>query len=199
MLQFFVDNFSSFWAVFFVSSLPMFESRVAIPLGLSVQIWGTEALSPFVCFLIAYLSSFLPAFVVIFLAKALKKKTSGFVFDKFIVKVQNHYKEDFERIGKKNTALKKCMAAALFVAVPLPLTGVYSGSLIAGFSNLKWWQGFLSVMAGQFVSCGIVLLLSTLFENSAFYVLLFSILLIVVFAGANLLLRAFQRIKKEKR
>lgn len=199
MLEFLFDNLSVEWVVLIVALLPMLESKTAIPLGMSVQIWGDEALSPIMCFLLAVIGSVLPSIFIIFLAKLIKKRTSGFIYERFICRVQERYKANFEKLSSKQSVIKKCMSIALFVAIPLPLTGVYTGSLIAGFSNLKWWQAFISILIGEVISGLIILLLSTLFDNSAFYILLITICLVAIFVVVNLFMQLVNRIKKEKR
>ena len=149
MLEFFVDNFSPEWAVLLVAAIPLFESKVAIPLGLSVQIWGAEALSVLSSFFLSLIGSMLPVVFVILIVRFIKNKTSGFVYDKFVVRIQEKYKGSLDKMSAKNTTLKKCVLLATFVAIPLPLTGVYSGSLIAGFTSLKIWQSFLAIFVGE--------------------------------------------------
>lgn len=199
MLDFFINHFSPAWAVILVAAIPLFESKVAIPLGLSVQIWGAGVLGAFSSFLLALIGSMLPVVFVMLFARFIKNKTSGFVYDKVVSKIQEKYKNNLDKMATKNTTLKKCVLLATFVAIPLPLTGVYSGSLIAGFTNLKLWQAFLAIFAGEIVSCLIVLFLSTIVENSAFYILLFSLAIIFLFVVFNSILGVINKIKKEKR
>lgn len=195
MLEFFADNFSDciFLAVFLVAMIPAVESKIAIPFALSVPIWGDMVLSPFLAGLIAFLGTMLPSIFVVWFARKFKNKTSGFVYKKFFSKVEDRYKVQFEKLGQKNSNLKKCLMLSTFVAVPLPLTGVYTGSLIAGFTNLKLWQCFLSILVGEIVSCFVVVLLCVMFENSAFYILLFSIVILALYLFANFVLRILRR------
>lgn len=195
MLEFFADNFSDciFLAVFLVAMIPAVESKIAIPFALSVPIWGDMVLSPFLAGLIAFLGTMLPSIFVVWFARKFKNKTSGFVYEKIFSKVENRYKVQFEKLGQKNSNLKKCLMLSTFVAVPLPLTGVYTGSLIAGFTNLKLWQCFLSILVGEIVSCFVVVLLCVMFENSAFYMLLFSVAILALYLFANFVLRILRR------
>ena len=202
MLDFIVDNFSScvFLAVIIVALFPTIESKIAIPLGLSSAIWGDATLSPFVTFICAFVGSMIPCFLVIYIVRKLKDKTSGFVQDKFISKIQNKYKNRLEKIGAKSKTFYKLTMLAMFVAVPLPLTGVYSGSLIAGLTNLKMWQCFIAIMVGELISCLVMLLLCTIFENSTLYILIASLILIAVFIVFDLVFMFIKKhIKKKDR
>lgn len=200
MANFFADNFSNcvILAVFLVAMCPMFESKVAIPLALSVAIWGEATLSPLLAFVVAFFGSVLPAIFVLLMAKFLKRKTAGFIHEKFMTKFENKHKRHFDNIDKKSSTFKKCLAIATFVAVPLPLTGVYTGSLIAGFTDLKYWQALIAVTIGEVVSCAAILVLCVLFDNSAFYVLIASLVIIVGFLLARLVMMLSEKLKHKK-
>jgi hypothetical protein len=80
---------------------------------------------------------------------------------------------------------------ACFVAVPLPLTGVWSGSLIAGLTSLNINYSFISIVCGSIISCGTMTLLCTLFSNSTTYILIFSLIIVIAFSFINLLSSLF--------
>jgi len=48
------------------------------------------------------------------------------------------------------------LGLALFVAIPLPGTGAYSGSVAAWLLDFEWKRGFLGVVIGVLVAFGIV-------------------------------------------
>ncbi len=193
MLEFIVDNFPVFLAVILVAMTPTLESKIALPLGLSYAVWGDATLSPFLSFLCAYFGSMLPCILVLLVVRKIKKKTSGFVQDKFLSRVKEKYHKKLAILGGKSGNFYKLSLLAFFVAVPLPLTGVYTGSLLAGLSNLKIWQSFVAIAIGELISCLVVFLLCTIFENSVGYILLFSLVLVVLFLLFDLV---FTLIKK---
>ena len=196
MVDFFADNFANsvVLAVLLMAMIPTLESKVAIPFGLSVAIWGEAVLSPVAAFFVAWLGRIVPAIFVIMLARYIRSKTSGFVHEKFM----NKYGDRVEKANSKGSVLKKCMWLTLFVAIPLPLTGVWSGSLIAGFLDLKIWQAFLSVAVGAAISCTIVLLLCLVFANSTFYIFLISLIMIALWGLGSLLVSLCRRAKAKK-
>ena len=200
MVDFFADNFSNcvIVAVLLLAMFPMLESKAAIPFALSVAIWGDQVLSPVVAFFVAFLGSMLPAILVILLSRFIKNRTSGFVHDRLLSGLQNKYKNKIDKLNFQNTTFKKCLTLCTFVAIPLPLTGAYTGSLVAGMTNLKLWQCFLSVFIGELISCAVVLLLCLVFENSVLYIFLLSLALVAIFIVINLLLWAFHKLKKRK-
>lgn len=201
MTNFFADNFADcvVLAVFLLAMFPMVESKVAIPFALSSLLWNDATLSPACAFFVALAGSVLPTILVILLCKWIKSKTSGFVHDRFTTFVERKYRKKLDKVDAKTSTFKKCLALCAFVAIPLPLTGVYTGGLIAGFSNLTFWQGFLSIFAGEVISCIAILLLCLLFENSAFYILIASLILIAIFVFVGILEKIISKFIKSKR
>ena len=67
MLDFFAENFSGcvFLAVILMAMIPTIESKIAIPFGLSYDIWGEATLSPIASFACAYVGSMLPSVLII--------------------------------------------------------------------------------------------------------------------------------------
>ena len=200
MLDFFADNFSScVWlAVLLIALIPTLESKIAIPFGLSVQIFGKSALSPVATCLIAMFGSLLPAFLVLIVTRKIKRKTTGFVSDRFLSFANMKVGKYFQRFSEKSTLLKKLIYLAGFVAIPLPLTGVYTGSLIAGLSSLKTWQGFLAIVIGEIFTCVGMTIVCALFENSAFYIFMMALILVMVMLVANLTILLFNKIWRKK-
>ena len=200
MVEFFVDNFSScvFLAVILMALIPTIESKIAIPFGLSYAIWGEATLSPIVAFVCAYIGSMLPSIFIIIIVRKLKNRTSGFVCDKLINSAESKYHRKLELLSSKSKTFYKLSSLALFVAVPLPLTGVYSGSLIAGLSNLKIYQAFIAIAIGEFISCLAITLLCVLFENSTLLILLASLIILVIFIVFDIVFMLIKRQKKLK-
>ena len=170
-------------ATFLVSFLPTLESRTSIPLALSKQVWGQGVLSPVLAMVISFIGSMLAAVLTLCVTRALKKKFVGFVVESKFKKIRSY----LDRFNAKNSTFKKCVYVAGFVALPLPFTGVYTGSLIAGLSSLKFWQALVSIFAGDLVSCICVTLMCISFSNSAFYILICSLLIGIVMLLVNLL------------
>lgn len=66
--------------------------------------------------------------------------------------------------AKKNEALiqkYEVLGLGIFVAIPLPMTGAWTGCVIAYLFGLKKWQSFLSIAAGVVVA-GVIVLAITL-------------------------------------
>ena len=66
-----------------------------------------------------------------------------------------------ETIRRKGLPIVKkygFLGLALFVAIPLPTTGVYGGALLSWLLGISWPSALLAVMLGATVSNGVVAL-----------------------------------------
>ncbi len=178
ILDFFRQNFSNcVWLVIIlVAMCPTLESKISLPLALNTAIWGSNILSPLSAFLLSFVGSIIPSYVIMFIIRKLRQKTTGFITNKFLQK----YKLRSQNIQNKSSTIKKYIALGVFVAVPLPLTGVWTGSLIAGLSNLNIHYAFLSITIGSLISTSSTLLLCSIFENSITYIFMITLVIIIV-------------------
>ena len=89
-------------------------------------------------------------------------------FNKLAVKVENYFQDKAEETleenngvqKKKNGTFLKQLGVFIFVAIPLPMTGVWTGTAIAVFLNLKFKQAVLPVIIGNLVAGLIISVLS---------------------------------------
>ncbi|MDE7464333.1 MAG: small multi-drug export protein, partial [Clostridiales bacterium] len=87
--------------------------------------------------------------------------------------------------------LEKMGGTALFVAVPIPLTGVWTGSAVASIVKIGFFKALVSVIVGNAVACGIMALLSWAFAPYIDYITIaFAVLAlcVVVFLIVKLIL-----------
>ena len=76
---------------------------------------------------------------------------------KFFNKVANWL---FAKAEKNREKIEKYAfwGVALFVAIPLPATGAWTGSLVAAVFNMKFWKSLLSAIIGILIA-GVVMTL----------------------------------------
>lgn len=186
LIDFFSNNFSGcVWLItILVSMCPTLESKIAIPLALNTSIWGSSALSPWLVLLLSFIGSILPYYIIVFIIRKIKSKTTGFFTNKFLQK----YMLRSQNLQKQNSSFKKYLLLTAFVSVPLPLTGVWTGSLITGLSNLNIHYAFLSVAVGAFISSASITLLCTIFDNSIPFIFMISLFIIILFMAIELVL-----------
>ena len=142
--------------LFLVSMLPIAELRGAIPLGIY---WG---LSPILVFIVAILGNMVPVpFILLFLdsiEKYLRRsekmaRALDWIFERT-------YKKADEKVRRW-----EYLALILFVAIPLPGTGAWTGSLIAYLFKFDIKKSMLSIFAGVLIAGAIVLIASLGFLN----------------------------------
>jgi len=160
-------------ATILISMFPIIELKGAIPIGMSVDYWGSYALSGTHSFLFSLLGSTLivPIIALIFrpilnwLKKTKMFKSLGNFIDE---KVKKHSQKIDEQVYvNKNTkkTILKCLLIFSFVAVPLPLTGVWTGTCVAVAIGLKFWQTCLSVILGNIVAGLIIVFVCSVFPQ----------------------------------
>lgn len=134
-------------AVFVISMIPIVELRLAIPIAVAVKLPLSAA------FPIAIIGNLLPIpFIILFIKKifAWMRKTS----DKL-----NKIVDKMEAKAEKNKAkvLKYAFwGLALFVAIPLPGTGAWTGALVAAMLDMPLKKAFPSIVIGV-LGAGIVI------------------------------------------
>lgn len=177
-------------ATFIISMIPIVELRGAIPFGSAVSFWGDNALPLWESFLIALAGSSLICVILTFAFQPIfswLKKTK--LFKKFADWLERKLKRKSENIENKtdvqeNSKKKlwiKILGVFCFVAIPLPLTGVWTGTCLALFIGLNRKQTMLSVLSGNAVAGGLMMLISYFFADNTSIVLYGFLVLVVIF------------------
>lgn len=128
--------------VFFVSMVPIIELRGAIPYAVGFN------LPLFPSYILAILGNMLPVpFIYLFARKILEwgadKKYTKKLFSWCLKKGENGGKE-LERNAGKGIY----WALLIFVGIPLPGTGAWTGTLAASILDLDFKKSVLAVMGG---------------------------------------------------
>ncbi len=177
---FFTNYFQNFvWlGVFLFSLLPIFEGKVALSLAINEKLLGNKVMPPPLAIITC---TFAEIFLTLFLLFFFKNLCLYFSRFKFFNKI---YSKINEKIAKKSEKLKNKTNVFLnlfvFVAIPLPLTGVYSASLIASFLNLNTTKSLMIISLGNLVSLILVYFLSLLFKEYTTLILLLLFLIVLV-------------------
>lgn len=145
------------FSIFFISLLPIMELRGGLVAASLMGVWWPKA------FLICYIANLLPIpFILLFIKRIFKflkrfKKLGGFV-----TRLE-------EKAIKKSDSIKKKQLWGLFafVAIPLPGTGGWTGSLIAALLNLDIKKS-LPVIAAGVAAAGVIMLVVSYFIPGLF-------------------------------
>ena len=128
---------------FFVSMLPIVELRGAIPIGAAM------GLPPLVCYCTAILGNMVPVpFIIIFIRKIfawMRKKSVrlGNLADRFEKKAKSRGSRLYRG---------EVLGLMIFVAIPLPGTGAWTGALIAALLNIRLKVSMPTIFAGVIIA-----------------------------------------------
>ncbi len=198
--NFFKDVFGGnvILATILIALLPIIELRGAIPFGMSVAFWGTGALNAWQALLFAFIGSSLvvPILALIFIPILnWLKKTKLFCrlanwfekrvlkkSDKIVSNLDENFEEDEEKqkLAEKKALRKKFWGVFMFVAIPLPLTGVWTGTCVAVMLGLNFKQTMLAVISGNLCAGVIMTIISLIFGKNTNIVLYVFIALVLV-------------------
>ena len=124
-----------------IAALPIFELRGALPVAINVF-----HLPWYYAFLLAIIGNLIPVpFLLLFLNTFARLLNRVDIFKRML-----HWL--FERTRRRGKIIEKYerIGLALFVAIPLPVTGAWTGSLAAVLFGLKFKHAFLSILISQF-------------------------------------------------
>ncbi len=153
-LSIYFTNLPPELATFIISMLPVSELRGAIPVAI-----GIYNLDPIIVYIIAVIGNIIP---VIFILKYIEP-VSKFLMSRFKL-FNTFFTHLFEHTRRKhNGKFEKYGALALitFVAIPLPITGGYSGAVAAFVFGIPFKKAlpliFLGVMIAGVIVTGLSL------------------------------------------
>lgn len=144
---------------FFLAMTPVGELRASLPLAISVYKMPVE-----VAFLLSYLGNIIPPILIILFLEPVSKFLSerSIFFKRFFDWI-------FRRTRAKSEIIERyeVLGLIIFVAIPLPLTGAWTGSIASFLLGMRPIRAIISVLLGVFIA-GIIVTLSTLGVLSLF-------------------------------
>ena len=149
--RFFLEIVGEELCVFFCSMLPIIELRGAIPMAFAFGLPWWQA------YLISVLGNLLPVpFILLLINVIIKWMAASKV--KFFNK---HAHFLLERVEKKREKIEKYSfwGLCLFIAIPLPVTGAWTGSLVAAVIGMKPLKAFVSALLGVLIAGVVVTLI----------------------------------------
>lgn len=159
MLQAILDSLRGIpkeWVTVIIAALPIAELRGSIPVALSM------GFSPAKAFFLSIIGNSLPIIPVLFLLEPVSNALMCFkpwkkFFDWF-----------FARTKAKGDLIQKyeALGLMLFVAVPLPMTGMWSGCIAASLFRIKFRYALPAIFLGVVIA-GIIVTAVCLFGKGA--------------------------------
>lgn len=133
------------YIVMLVGALPISELRGAIPLALSFGMPLEKA------FWLSVIGNSIPVAPALFLLEPVSNRLRRFkIWSRFFEWI-------FERTKKKGDTIQKyeTLGLAIFVAIPLPMTGAWSGVVAASLFKIRFRYAFIAIITGV-ISAGLI-------------------------------------------
>lgn len=130
-------------ATFIISMIPVIELRGAIPIGVSLGLSHAEAMG------ISIIGNMLPVpFIILFIRPIFRwmTKKSG-KLARLAEKLEAKAEGKWDKIHRY-----QFFALTIFVAIPLPGTGAWSGALIAAVMNMRLRNALPSILLGVLIA-----------------------------------------------
>lgn len=145
-----MESLLNYLYVFLLSMVPVLELRAAIPLGAVLH------LNPWITYAVCVVGNFLPVpFILLFIRRILAwMKTT-----RRLAGIANWLEEKAQKHSEKVMKYAS-FGLCLFVAVPLPGTGAWTGSLVAALFDIRMRYALPSVFLGVLIAGAIMTLAS---------------------------------------
>ena len=132
-----------FLSVFGLAMVPVFELRGAIPVGVAAEL-------PFwTVFLTAFLGNLLPVpFLILFTRRVFEwLRTKSALLERLVSRLER-------KAASKEDLLKKyeLLGLCILVAIPLPGTGAWTGSLVAAVFDIRLKHAFPVIALGVLIA-----------------------------------------------
>ena len=134
------------FGIFLISMLPVVELRGAIPVGAAIGLpW-------YLNMIVSIVGNLLPVpFILLFSVKAFEFMKKHNILVKFIEKIENRAKKRSEGL-----ATGEFIGLMLFVAIPFPGTGAWTGALIAALLQFERKRSFIYITRGVLIAAAIM-------------------------------------------
>lgn len=140
-------------ATFIISMLPISELRGALPVAINVY-----HIQWYIALPVAYIGNLLPVpLLFLFLERLRKLSPKMGIFGVWVEKFLNRTRRRAEFIERYGP-----VGLALFVAIPLPVTGAWTGSIAAYLLGISFRDAIIPICVGVLISGIIVTVLCLL-------------------------------------
>lgn len=139
-----------------IAALPLAELRLSIPVAIMKEPYGF-GLDPFTAFYLSVIGNMIPVIpLLLFLepvSNFLRRWRIGDIFFTWLFeRTHRKHNDNFEKYGT--------IGLAIFVGIPLPATGAWTGCAAAFIFGFKFKNAFLAILAGV-ICAGIVVTVLT--------------------------------------
>ena len=134
-----------------IAMIPVVELRGAIPVAIATGV------HPALAFVMAVIGNMIPVpFILLFIRKVLEwmERSRVTLFNKVAGWLRRKAEKNTEKITRYGF-----WGLCFFIAIPLPVTGAWTGSLVAATIHMKFWRAMLSALLGVLIAGVVVSLI----------------------------------------
>jgi len=148
IISIFGVNAGKIIGIFFISLLPVIELRGSIPIGYYQGLpWYTNMIT-------SIIGNILPVpFILLFVVKVFEFMKKRNIMVGFIEKIEKRAMSRSDSIANK-----EFLGLMLFVAIPFPGTGAWTGALIAALLQFDRKKSFVYIFIGVLIAASLVTL-----------------------------------------
>lgn len=141
----------SVFVTFLVSMVPIVELRGGLPLGVSL------GLNPLLSLAVSVVGNMVPVpFIIFFIQKIFKwLRTKSAWLERLVSRMERKAEKNSDLVEKYSL-----IGLYILVAIPLPGTGAWTGSLVAALLEIKPRRAFPAIALGV-LTAGLIILLVT--------------------------------------
>lgn len=158
LVNFFIDTFGGLTSltfgkellIFIISLFPILELRGGLIAAALLDV------DPIISFIVCFIGNILPIpFILLFITPIFSKLKKTKLLSGMVNKIENKANSKKEQIEKY-----KYWGLLLFVGIPLPGTGAWTGALIACMLDMDKKKSFCTILAGVLMAGIIMMILS---------------------------------------
>ena len=143
-------NIKNILYVFFCSMLPIIELRGSVIIGAGL------GLNPMVNYAVSVIGNLIPVpFILLFIRQILRWMRNVKGLSKVAIFIENKAHKHSDKVLKYAR-----LGLFLFVAIPVPGTGAWTGALIAALLDMRMKYSMLSIIAGV-LCAGVIMILAS--------------------------------------
>lgn len=180
--------------------IPLIEVRGAIPVAVAMNM---DIFKAFACAFFG--SSLVAPILLLILQPILKWMKNTKAFRSLAHAVEGVFRSKADAVESKADKAfdpkiigrKKLLGVFAFVAVPIPMTGVWTGSAVASFLGLGFGKSMLTVILGNVVASSIITVLSYFLSDYIDYII-YGLLAIVVIALVAYIVKLVVSMRRSK-
>jgi len=129
--------------IILITLVPWIELRGSIPVGIGL------GLDPWLVFIFAVIFNILIFFPIFFGMRFIYRFLSKWkFFERIVTRVRKKGKPYVKKYG--------VIGLGIFIGIPLPGSGVYSGTLLAWLLGMEWKKAFMAAVIGVLIAGSII-------------------------------------------